>query len=213
MYIVQFRDASMPPINRQDRKRQQTSDRIAEVAFELFETHGYDAVTMEQIATVADVARGTVYNHFAVKEAVLTHWVHAQLQRDLGPLMEAVLGKASFTDRMATLLQASAGWWDQHRGYLAPYIRYRFQGVGQTDKGGRQASACDLVEAYAVLIDLGQKDGELRADVDLSRLAFYLHFLYLSALMRWMADDGLSLADELAGALEFFCDGARPRVS
>lgn len=203
----------MPPSNRQDRKRQQTSDRIAEVAFELFETHGYDTVTMEQIATVADVARGTVYNHFAVKEAVLTHWVHAQLQRDLGPLMQAVLREAGFFDRIATLLRASADWWDRHRGYLAPYIRYRFQGVGQADKGGRQTSASDLMEAYAVLIGLGQKDGELRADVDGSRLAVYLHFLYLSALMRWMADDGLSLADELADALEFFCRGARPSAS
>lgn len=203
----------MPSSNRQDRKRQQTSDRIADVAFELFQTHGYDTVTMEQIATIADVARGTVYNHFAVKEAVLTHWVHAQLQRDLGPLMEAVLRKAGFFDRMAGLLHASADWWNRHRSYLAPYIRYRFQGVGQSDKGGRQASASDLTDAYAVLIELAQKDGELRADVDGSRLAFYLHFLYLSALMRWMADDGLSLADELAGALEFFCRGARPTAS
>ncbi|MGO4777637.1 TetR/AcrR family transcriptional regulator, partial [Lysobacter sp. 2RAB21] len=65
-----YKGASAPTMTRLERKRQHTRDRIAQTAFELFETHGYDAVTMDQIAIAADVARGTLYNHFAVKEAV-----------------------------------------------------------------------------------------------------------------------------------------------
>ena len=41
---------------RRERKRAQTLDHLAAVAFALFEEHGYDAVTMEQIAVASDVA-------------------------------------------------------------------------------------------------------------------------------------------------------------
>ena len=196
----------MPPDNRQERKRQQTRDRLAQVAFGLFETHGYDAVTMDHIATAADVARGTLYNHFAVKEAVLAHWMHAQLKVDLAPLMAEVMRKTSFNERIATLLEASAAWWEQHRRYLAPYIRYPFPTVGQVQAGEEPTSG--LVTAYAMLIERGQRDGEIREDASAPRLAHYLHFLYFSALMRWVDDDDLSLADEFAEVLEFFNEGA-----
>jgi AcrR family transcriptional regulator len=194
------------------RKRQRTRDRLAQVAFELFETHGYDAVTMDQIATAADVARGTLYNHFAVKEAVLAHWMHAQLARDLAPLMQEAMRRTNFNGRLATLLEASAGWWEEHRRYLAPYVRYRFQSVGQEQPAEAERPTSEMVTVYALLIEQGQKDGELRQDASVARLALYLHYLSLCALLRWLADPDLTLADEFADVLEFFNQGAMARV-
>lgn len=194
------------------RKRQRTRDRLAQVAFELFETHGYEAVTMDQIATAADVARGTLYNHFAVKEAVLAHWMHTQLARDLTPLMEEAMRRTGFNGRVAALLMASAGWWEAHRRYLAPYVRYRFQGVGQDPSDSPERPTSDMVTVYASLIEQGQRDGELRPDAPAARLALYLHYLTLCALMRWLADPDLSLADEFADVVAFFHQGAMARV-
>ncbi|RNF84475.1 TetR/AcrR family transcriptional regulator [Montanilutibacter psychrotolerans] len=193
-------------------KRQRTRDRLAQVAFELFETHGYDAVTMDQIATAAEVARGTLYNHFAVKEAVLAYWMHAQLARDLTPLMEAAMRQASFNGRVGTVLMASAGWWEAHRRYLAPYVRYRFQRVGREPPADRGRPTSDMVTVYASLIEQGQKSGELRQDASVAQLALYLHYLTLCALMRWLADPDLSLAEEFADVVAFFHQGAMARV-
>ena len=47
-----------------ERKRLQTLDLLTRSAYTLFETHGYDSVTMEQIAAQAGVSKGTLYNHF-----------------------------------------------------------------------------------------------------------------------------------------------------
>lgn len=198
----------MPPASRNERKRQQTRDHIARVAFELFEIHGFDAVTMDQIATGADVARGTLYNHFPVKEAVLAHSMHEQLRHDLAPLMHRAMQRTGFTCRVAGVLEASADWWEAHRRYLAPYLRHRFQHLDQPPRDD-PAAASDMVTAYTALIERGQHDGELRGDVAAGRFAGYLHFLYLSALIRWLAEPDVSLKDELAEALEFFNSGAR----
>ncbi|MBP0656330.1 TetR family transcriptional regulator, partial [Mycobacterium tuberculosis] len=43
---------------RRERKRTQTLDHLAATAFSLCEQHGYDTVTMEQIAAQADVSKG-----------------------------------------------------------------------------------------------------------------------------------------------------------
>ncbi|HJR72447.1 MAG TPA: TetR/AcrR family transcriptional regulator [Luteimonas sp.] len=200
---------STPSAAQPVRKRQRTRDRLAQVAYELFETHGYDAVTMDQIATAADVARGTLYNHFAIKEAVLVHWMHAQLAHDLSPLMEKAMRRTGVERRLATLLEASANWWEAHRRYLAPYVRYRFQSVGQEPT----SSASDMVTVYALLIEQGQKNGEIRKSAAVARLALYLHYLTLCALLRWLDDPELSLADEFTQVLAFFRQGAMARTA
>lgn len=201
----------MPAPPRPPGKRQRTRDRLAQVAFDLFETHGYEAVTMDQIARTADVSRGTLYNHFAVKEAVLVHWMHGQLARDLAPLMDAALAQATFRDRVSVVFAASADWWERHRQYLAPYVRHRFQSVGAGPASANGESSSDLVPLHARLIGQAQDAGELRRDAAPGRLALYLHYLYLCALMRWLAEPALPLADEFAQALQFFLQGAATR--
>lgn len=51
-----------------ERKKQQTRQRIAAVALELFSEKGFDAVTVTMVAKVADVSEGTVFNYFRTKE-------------------------------------------------------------------------------------------------------------------------------------------------
>ncbi|MFK2890870.1 TetR/AcrR family transcriptional regulator [Dyella flagellata] len=51
-----------------ERKKAAARHAIAEVAMELFEQRGYDAVTYTDIAAAADVATKTVFNYFPTKE-------------------------------------------------------------------------------------------------------------------------------------------------
>ena len=54
--------------DRRARKKAQTREQIRRVAHRLFAEHGFDAVTIADIARGADVAVQTVFNHFATKE-------------------------------------------------------------------------------------------------------------------------------------------------
>ncbi len=46
-------------------------DQVRAVAFELMSTHGFDAVTVEQIAARSTVSPSTVYRYFGTKEALV----------------------------------------------------------------------------------------------------------------------------------------------
>jgi AcrR family transcriptional regulator len=64
---------------RRAQKKAQTHDLIRAVAQSLFAEHGFDDVTIADVARAADVAVQTVFNHFATKEELFfdgrTPWV------------------------------------------------------------------------------------------------------------------------------------------
>jgi AcrR family transcriptional regulator len=65
--------------DRRARKKAQTRAQIRESAQRLFAEHGFDSVTIADVAEAADVAVQTVFNHFATKEDLFfdgyTPWV------------------------------------------------------------------------------------------------------------------------------------------
>lgn len=194
---------------RRERKRNQTLDRLAAAAFHLFESHGYDVVTMEQIAAAADVAKGTLYNHFPVKEALLAHWIHTELAADLKCLLDDMGRHAGFVSRMSLLLDASADWCQRHRTYLPHYLRFRFLSIDGAAADQEGAGRNDMDRAFEVLIGEGQRSGELRDDLAAPHLAILFHHLYLGALLRWLTIPGLTLGRELEIIVKLFVEGAR----
>ncbi|MBK9030507.1 MAG: TetR family transcriptional regulator [Myxococcales bacterium] len=61
------------------RKKAEARAAIVDGALALFARHGYDAVTVDQIAERAGVARRTYFRYFATKEAVALDRRHRQL--------------------------------------------------------------------------------------------------------------------------------------
>ena len=56
-----------------ERKKRQTREAIAHAAMALFAEHGFDAVTVADVARAADVSEKTVFNYFAAKEDLVLH--------------------------------------------------------------------------------------------------------------------------------------------
>lgn len=59
------------PVGRRERKKAATRKALADAALRLFLEHGYDAVSIRDIAEAADVSTTTVFKHFPGKEALV----------------------------------------------------------------------------------------------------------------------------------------------
>jgi AcrR family transcriptional regulator len=56
---------------RRDEKKQETRQRISDVATALFLARGFEAVTLDEVAVAAKVAKMTVFNYFPRKEDLM----------------------------------------------------------------------------------------------------------------------------------------------
>ena len=194
---------------RRERKRQQTLDHLADTAWMLFEAQGYDQVTMEAIAEAADVAKGTLYKYFPVKEALLRHRFHRELGEDIPVLLEALAVLPSAAERLRRFLAKSADWSLRNRPYLGHYLRLRASEMGvsyQLDAPTRSG----METIFKRFVQDGQTSGEFRDDLDTTAATHYLEFLYLAALMRWINNTVPDLHREFDSMLALFLRGMQP---
>lgn len=63
--------SASPPLGRRERNKQQKLDRITAAARELFDEHGVDRVTTQQIADKADIGTGTLFLYAKTKGELL----------------------------------------------------------------------------------------------------------------------------------------------
>jgi AcrR family transcriptional regulator len=59
------------PLSMRERKRAETHARIQAEAMRLFLKHGFDAVTLDDIAAAADVSRRSLFHYFESKEEIV----------------------------------------------------------------------------------------------------------------------------------------------
>ena len=195
-------------IGRRERKRESTAKQIAATAFALFEAHGYDAISMEQIALQADVAKGTLYNYFPVKEALLAHQFREEIAEGMMAVKDTLKLHSSFRARMNALLRASAEWNRSRQPYLAHYLRYRMAEIGAPPRSadGSHRSGVNLI--LAALFSSAQKQGELRSDVAAADLAWLFEFMTTGAVAVWLSAPEVELEVRFQFALDMLLDGA-----
>lgn len=189
---------------RRERKRTQQLDHFATTAWSLFEAEGYEAVTMERIADVADVSKVTLYRHFPVKEALLRHVFHGELRAAWPAIQDELARLAPGRARLARFLELQAAWCESRRTYLLPYVHFRLTDARLPGEG-RERSGMDRI--FAELIGQGQAAGEFRSDLPLELLVTHFQFAHLGTLLRWLTEDGLVLRDELTRMLDLLIGG------
>ena len=107
------------------------------------------------------------------------------------------------------VLRYSAKWCEAHPEYLAPYLRFRFLAIGaQPSPSLDSEQMSDIADTFHWLIQRGQASKEIRTDLDPTRLTIAFHFLYLGAMLHWLADPRLKLRNEFDAAVELFLHGA-----
>lgn len=74
------------PLSLRARKKHRTRRTIERVALDLFDTHGFDGTTIDEIAAAADIAPRTFFHYFPSKEDVVLADYAMRLERIVGAL-------------------------------------------------------------------------------------------------------------------------------
>jgi AcrR family transcriptional regulator len=194
------------------RKKEAVRAKIVATAVELFSRHGLSEVTVEHIADVAEVGKGTIYNYFATKEDIVVAFM-AELE-----------AKIQARPRRPALSRGSAA------AALTEFVRYHFRlkrryhafvrvFLGQMFVRTEQflpymvemQRAIDppLEELFTSL----QARGAMRRDVEIAQLIPVFKSMHLGLTALWAIEGPPFRGTEIAlkQEMKLFCEGLENR--
>jgi AcrR family transcriptional regulator len=149
---------STAALSRNERRRQETADRIVEAAAYCFGERGVAATTVAEICERADVARQTFFNHFATKQEVVEALARRGHDFFLGVLEAAHREGKDTGERLArfftSIHEAAASVGPMHQDLLAEVTR----AVHGADDPARMGA---LERAVERLLRVGRAQGDV----------------------------------------------------
>jgi AcrR family transcriptional regulator len=145
-----------------ERKREAMRKKIIAEAQRLFSRQGVADTTMEQIAQAADIAKGTLYAYFPVKEAIIVAFMQDTFQERSPIRIQQVRDLPDTAARMRLIFADLVAGVQRQKDVFETYMLYRVRSMlsFQPDEGLK--SGLHLLGAE--IISLGQQSGEIRTD-------------------------------------------------
>ncbi|MBP3083263.1 mycofactocin system transcriptional regulator [Mycolicibacterium fortuitum] len=193
-----MRQASGPRVGR---RPSTTQDHITDVALALFATHGFDEVSVDDVAKAAGIARRTLFRYYASKNAIPWGDFDAHLQQ-LRELLAALSTEIPLADALREAL-LSFNTYDEKE--MAQH-RMRMRVILET--AGLQAYSMTMYAGWREVIAdyVAQRIGAAAGDLMPQTVGWLMLGVALSAYEHWLADESVALADAIGQAFEL----ARP---
>jgi AcrR family transcriptional regulator len=164
-----------------ERKKRERRRRIEDAAVDLFERDGFEATTVEQIATAADIAPRTFFSYFETKDDVVLADYAERLDRILGELRRRPPDEAAWTALRASFAVVASDYAAEE-----DRIARRFAIVATTPSVLARSLQLQLGWERALAAELATRDGAAADDPDPGLLAAAALAAMRSSLQHWL---------------------------
>ena len=195
-------------LNRRERKKLETRQKIIKIAMYLFRKQGFESTSMEQIADDVDISKATLYNYFPVKESIISeYWQSSVKELKLQILQMIQLLPDTRGRLLRTFNKAAVELFKSKQDIYKIYLSFWFKNVNNPALNEKLQSG--FQDIFSMIIKLGQQSGEIRKDIAVELLVKHLEVTFLTACMSWLSDPKLfPLEKTLAEIVSLFIDGA-----
>lgn len=190
---------ALPP-SRRERRRLEIRDRILETALALFETQGYEATTVTEIARRADIAYGTFFNHFPTKLDLLREISARTLQGFFEDLEQIRKQPGSFSEHLVALFEEGAEH-VQDAGQQARELQAAMMALAFPESAGSDDRLMRL--AFRGFLEEGVAEGSVRRDVDLDTLTEVVVGSWYSLFLSWVHHDDYPMRERASATARF----------
>jgi AcrR family transcriptional regulator len=162
-----------------------TRERIVAQAFELFARQGFEATTVDSIVARSDVAKGTFFNYFPRKEALIEHLFERRLRAAVANATDLIGIGIPVRDKLLDLYSEAASGHEED----APLTRSLLAAEAARALGpsGEAKYAQQWRALVHELVRQGQRSGEIRAALEPARVSRVINAIYLAVLDAWAA--------------------------
>lgn len=166
-------------MNRRERKKEETRLKLISVAMDLFKKKGFQNTTMEEIAEIGDVSKGTLYNYYQDKETILCAYFQRIFKDKRLEIIEALNRHKTIEEKLNSLLDMSKKVMGEDLELSTIYFKHRLHtffdnnSVNNLQRSSRE-------ELLLELITEAQEKKEIRNDIPASVIARTFQFLSLN---------------------------------
>lgn len=191
---------------RTERKKEKTRQDIIKIAIHLFARDGVDSVSMEQIAIAADIARGTLYNYFPVKEAIISDYIEDLSVSNNLQRIQRMRSMPDTRTRIGAVLAELIQGIRKMPDLFEKHFIYRTKQMISLRKDENNGKGLRLLEKE--IIHLGQDSGEIRTDIPPAIIEGLFEFVFIEMAQQFYYDpENFQENEVIAACVEVFING------
>jgi AcrR family transcriptional regulator len=193
-------------------KKKKNKQAILDAAISLFSANGYENTSIEHIAKIAGVGKGTVYSYFQTKKDILKGFCEYELEKIHQELVKRSDQDASILEQMLTIYMTEFHHVTQNREFGRLYMR---ESVFPCDSDVQSNLETDdkYFQILFPILQKGQERGELRKDIELLYMTAHFYSLYILIISAWYT--GRISTEEVEPAMELLfsqvLEGLQPK--
>jgi AcrR family transcriptional regulator len=189
--------------SRRETQKQERRDKIFKTAMQLFESLGFQKVTVTDIAKAAEVSRGTVFNYYPYKEAILIGYFGERLDKLREQLETQHLAPL---DALYVIFENLASFTTENKHLIVP-LGYEL--LNPDPERSKQAFlSLPLAEMIYGLLTKAREHSLIRSDFSRERLSRTLANTYFLTALQWVSyRQDRSIHDELRKSLQLALEG------
>lgn len=191
--------------SRRERKKFETEQRLIKAAIELMQEKGVFDTTVEEITSRADVGKGTFFNYFPSKEAVIASVFLAK--REQVAMAAEIMRKADDAKSALKRFMLFA----VNEPKRTPKIVQSIYSTALTNPAVREPFCALIMEGRRAIqagIERGQRLGQVRRDLKAEEMARFLQQVIFGTQGIWaMSDPAEDLEQRVSAAFEIYWRG------
>jgi AcrR family transcriptional regulator len=196
-------------MSRRERKKEETRSSIIDCAIGLFKTKGFQQTSMEEIAELSDVSKGTLYNYFPDKESILVGHFQSVIEDYSMDIKEAVIEGKDLKAKLYNLLDFKKGIMGEDMELTGIYLKYRMQTLFNTDPFDNP-NRSGLENVVLHIIKEAQEKKEIRSDIEALTIARGFLLLTVNYFITSInAKESMEMDALKEQMLELFLNGAK----
>lgn len=200
-----------PAGSRVERRKEETKQKIVAVAMKLFKEQGVDGTTMEQIAEEVDIAKGTLYNYFPVKEAIIDEYIKRSSREKNSERILRLTNLPDSRSRMILSFSELIQGVQEQKEIFEKYLVYQMKNTISLQNEEAEKSGIYLLADE--IIRLGQKNGEIRTDLPQGLMEDLFVFAFIEVAKQfYMGADKFNAQETIEQCVDLFINGVKART-
>jgi AcrR family transcriptional regulator len=210
--INEYKDGIM---SLREKKKLETKNKIFEVSGRLFKEKGFENTTVDEITKEAGIAKGTFFNYFPTKEALLMYFGEQKDELIYDLIEKETIKSIPIKEKIKNLLVFLAESYEKDKE-LTKLLMFEYHRnimhTGLTSDEPKN-SIHRLNKILYDFLEKGVKKGEIKNHIELIKAAENLTAIYFHSLIVWLkSESDYSFSSDISEKIDMLFDGIGGRI-